>query len=251
MVPNRPARGPRPHPIPSGALESAPERVFDGGEGIPGSRFSCIDEGDCYRLLLRTGVPPFEAVSAILREELHTAYRVALLAPLVSRTMPKECLKEVLARFSIHPLSLAVQYQDRRRALGILRKVDLLQRYGPWIGPGGRLLIQGNARLRRLPNALVIRGDTLIADCPRLVCLGAGLTSLFGRIRIERCALLRRLPERLETHYLGDVLVSDCPFFEGLGRGTQIRGQFKVIGCPRFGPSNEGAHHVDESISKN
>ena len=209
-----------------------------------------MDEGDFYRLLVRAGLAPFDALVAILREEPHVAYRVALLAPLLSRDLPMAALKELLARFSIHPVSLALQFQDRRRALGLLRRVDLESRYGRWIGPGGRLFIHDQS-LRRLPPGFILRGDSLIADCPRLVDLGGGLTSLFGQIKIERCESLRRLPSGLETHYLGDVLVSDCPEFEGLGRETQIRGRFEVIRCPRYNPTyKEGTNHVDQSISK-
>lgn len=193
-----------------------------------------MDESDCYRLLVRAGVTPFDALVAILGEEPHVAYRVALLAPLLSRSLSTEALRELLTRFSIHPLSLALQFQDRRRALGLIQRMELELRYGPWIGPGGRLQIQGDQSRRRLPPGLVLRGDSLIADCPRLVTLGHGLTSLFGQIKIDRCESLRRLPSGLETHYLGDVVVSDCQEFEGLGSGTQIRGRFEVIRCPRF-----------------
>ncbi len=195
-----------------------------------------MNERDIYRLLLRVGLTPFEALVTLLREEPHVSYRVAVLAPLLSRSLPLAALQEFLVRFSIHPISLALQFQDRRRALGLLRRMDLEQRYGPWIGRGGRLLIQGDPSLRRLPPTLVLRGDSLIADCPRLISLGYGLTSLFGKIKIERCSSLRRLPSGLETHYLGDVLVNDCPAFEGLGPESCIRGRFEVSGCPRFNP---------------
>ncbi len=251
MVPNRPVRPPQPEPIPSGALSGAPMGVQEGSNPPPRSRLQAMDEGDCYRLLLRAGLTPFGALEAILGEEPHVAYRVALLAPLLSGSLSMEALRELLTRFSIHPVSLALQFQDRRRALGLLRRMDLESRYGPWIGPGGRLQIQGDQSLRRLPPTLVLRGDALIADCPRLVSLGHGLTSLFGRIQIERCESFRRLPSGLETHYLGDVVVSDCQEFEGLGSGTHIRGRFEVIGCPRFIPTHEeGTDYVDQSISK-
>jgi len=210
-----------------------------------------MDESDCYHLLLRAGLTPFDALVAILREEPHVAYRVALLAPLWSRNLSLAGHQELLTRFSIHPISLALQFQDRRRALGLLRQMGLEQRYGPWIGPGGRLLIQGDQDLLRLPPALVLRGDSLIQDCPLLIGLGHGLTSLFRQIKIERCDSLRRLPNGLETHYLGDVLVIDCPAFEGLGLESCIRGRFEVSGCPWFSPlSLERTGHVDESISK-
>jgi hypothetical protein len=102
-----------------------------------------------------------------------------------------------------------------------------------------------------LPPALVLRGDSLIEDCPCLLSLGDGLTSLFGRIQVKRCAALGRLPRGLETHYLGDVLVNDCPAFVGLGLKSYIRGRFEVSGCPRFNSlSSERTCHVDESISK-
>lgn len=251
MVPHRLVRHPQSGPTPSGALSGAPESVLEGSNPLPRSRFSDMDSGGCYRLLVRAGVTPFDALVAILSEEPHVAYRVALLASLLSRALSLETLQEILARFSIHPVSLALQFQDRRRALGLLRRMELDHRYGPWIGPGGKLVIQGGQSLRRLPPGLILRGDSLIADYPRLVDLGRGLTSLFGQIKIERCNSLRRLPSGLETHYLGDVLVRDCPEFEGLGPGTQIRGQFEVVGCPRYNPTHEeGTNHVDQSISK-
>lgn len=251
MVPKKPIRGCQPGPDPSGAPKRAPEAVLEGSNPPPQSRFTGMNEDDLYRLLLRAGSTPFEALLAILWEEPHVAYRVALLAPLLSRTLSLEALRELLAGFSIHPLSLALQFQDRRRALRLLRRMDLEHRYGPWIGPGGRLLIQGDPRLQRLPPALILRGDSLIADCPRLMDLGQGLNSLFGQIRVERCLSLKRLPRGLETHYLGDVLVNDCPTFEGLGMESCIRGRFRVSGCPRFiSPSSERTCHVDESISK-
>lgn len=251
MVPNKPVRGSQPGPNPSGAPESAPEPVLEGGNPIPESCFTGMNERDIYRLLLRVGLTHFEALVAILHEEPHVAYRVALLAPLLSRNLCQAGLQEILVRFSIHPISLALQFQDRRRALRFLGRMDLEQRYGTWIGPGGRLLIQGDPGLRRLPDALVLRGDSLVADCPRLISLGYGLTSLFGKIKIERCASLRRLPRGLETHYLGDVLVNDCAAFEGLGPESCIRGRFEVSGCPRFSPLSSGrACRVDEFISK-
>jgi hypothetical protein len=210
-----------------------------------------MNERDIYRLLLRVGLTPFEALVALLREEPHVSYRVAFLAPLLSRNLSLAALQELLARFGIHPLSMALQFQDRRRALRFLRRMELEQRYGSWIGRGGRLLVQGDPRLRRLPDALVLRGDSLIEDCPRLVDLGNGLTSLFGQIQVKHCAALRRLPRGLETHYLGDVLVNDCPAFEGLGPESCIRGRFEVSGCPRFNPpSSERTCHVEESIPK-
>lgn len=251
MVPNKPVRGSQPGPNHSGAPRSAPEPVLEGSNPIPESCFTDMGEGDLYRLLLRVGLTPFEALVAILQEEPHVAYRVALLAHLLSRNLSLAGLQELFVRFSIHPISLALQFQDRRRALGFLRRMELEQRYGPWIGRGGRLLIQGDPSLRRLPDALVLRGDSLVADCPRLISLGHGLTSLFGQIKIERCGSLRRLPRGLETHYLGDVLVNDCPAFEGLGPENFIRGRFEVSGCLRVSPlSTERTCHVDESISK-
>jgi len=246
-----PVDQPRPSPDPTGAPQSAPVALPGGSDPIPPSGLSGLQELDFYRMMLRAGASPLGALTAILEEEHHPPYRVAILAALQPGRLPRRVLLEVLRRHAIHPLSLALQFQDRRRALRILQYMDLRTNYAPWIGPGGRLVIQGEPELRRLPGGLVLRGDSLIADCPRLVDLGQGLTSLFGQIRIERCPALRRLPSRLETHYLGGVVIIDCPALECLGARTTIRGRLEVHGCPRFKPiTNPGDSHV-ESISTN
>ena len=240
----------QPTPDPTGAPPSAPVALPGGSERVPPSGLSGLQELDLYRMMLRAGASPLGALTAILKEELHPAYRVAILAALQPGRLSPMVLREVLRRYAIHPLSLALQFQDRRRALRILQHLDLRTNYAPWIGPGGRLVIQGDRGLRRLPGGLVLRGDSLISDCPHLVNLGPGLTSLFGQIRIERCPVLRRLPSGLETHYLGDILVIDCPAFEGLGARNTIRGRLEVHGCPRFKLiTDQGDSHV-ESVSK-
>lgn len=246
-----PVDQPQPSPDPTGAPPSAPVALSGGADPIPPSGLSGLRELDLYRMMLLAGAHPLVALTAILEQETHPPFRVAILAALQPGRLSGQVLREVLRRFAIHPLSLALQFQDRGRALRFLLRLDLRTRYGSWIGPGGRLVIQGDLELQRLPAGLVLRGDSLIRDCPQLVDLGQGLTSLFGQIRIERCPSLRRLLSGLETHYLGDVVVIDCPEFEGLGRGTTIRGRLEVHGCPRFKPiTNPGDSHV-ESISTN
>ena len=245
MVPEKPIRGPQPGPDPSGAPERAPEAVLEGSNPPPQGRFTGMNEDRLYRSLIRKGSTPQEALVAILREEPHVPYRVALLAHLLPRTLSQEGIQELLARFNIHPLSLALQFQDRRRAMKFLRMVERGDQFIRWIGPGGKLLIQGDAEVCRLPPGLVLRGDSRITDCPRLVDLGRGLTSLFGRIQVETCESLRWLPDGLETHYLGDVLVIDCPKFVGLGLNSQIRGRLIAHGCPSFrATAAQGAFNV-------
>jgi len=238
----------QPTPDPTGAPPSAPVALPGGSERVPPSGLSGLGELDLYRMMRRAGAHPLGALKAILEQETHPPYRVAILAALQPGRLPRKFLLEVLGRFAIHPLSLALQFQDRGRALRILHYMDVRTNYAPWIGPGGSLVIQGDPGLRRLPGGLVLRGDSLIAECPSLVDLGQGLTSLFGQIRIERCPALRRLPSGLETHYLGDILVIDCPAFEGLGRGTTIRGRLEVHGCPGFKPIPDTKHPRGEII---
>lgn len=249
MVPNRPVRAPQPDPNPSGAPESAPEPVLEGNNPPPEGRFTGMNEDRLYRHLLPKGSTSLEALVAILREEPHLPYRVALLAHLLPRNLSRESIQNLLARFDIHPLSLALQFQDRRRALKFLRRVDQWAQFTHWIAPGGRLLIQGDSKIHRIPPYLVLRGDSRISDCPRLLDLGRGLTSLFGNIRVERCGSLRQLPDGLETHYLGDVLVIDCPKFVGLGLNSQIRGRLIAHGCPSFrATAAQGALNVVPSM---
>lgn len=249
MVPNKPARGSQPDQNPSGAPKSAPEAALEGRNQPPESRFTGMNEDRLYRQLLQKGSTPREALVAILQEEPHLSYRVALLAHLLPRTLSQRAIQELLARFGIHPLSLALQFQDRRRALRLLGRIEAGNQFIRWIGPGGRLLIQGDFEVRRLPPGLVLRGNSQIADCPRLVDLGRGLTSLFGGIQVERCKSLRRLPDRLETHYLGDIQVVDCPRFVGLGLPSLVRGQLIVHGCPLFqAATTQGTFDVDSSL---
>ncbi|GLH65725.1 hypothetical protein GETHED_00890 [Geothrix edaphica] len=236
-------------PNPLRGAKSAPEPVLEGSNPPPKGRFTGMNEDRLYRSLLRAGLAPFEALVAILQEESHVAYRVALLAHLMPRTLSQEALQELLARFGIHPLSLALQFQDRRRALRFLRRFEQRDQFIQWIGPGGKLLIQGDAEVRILPPGLVLRGDSWITDCPNLADLGTGLTSLFSRIHVERCESLQRLPDGLETHYLGDVQVIDCSRFVGLGVGSQIRGRLMVRGCPLFQvATTQGALDVDSTL---
>lgn len=245
MVPKKPIRGSQPDPDPSGARSSAPEAVLEGSNPPPQSRFTGMNEDRLYRHLLRAGATPFEALAALLREEPHVAYRVALLAHLLPRNLSRESIQNLLAKFDIHPLSLALQFQDRRRAMKFLRRIERGDQFIRWIGTGGKLLIQGDAEVCRLPPGLVLRGDSRITDCPRLVDLGRGLTSLFGHIQVETCESLRRLPDGLETHYLGDVLVIDCPKFVGLGLNSQIRGRLIAHGCQSFrATAAQGAFNV-------
>jgi hypothetical protein len=156
---------------------------------------------------------------------------------------------------------VAVDFQNRRRALTFLRRLGLEERYGNWIGPGGRFLLR-DATIRSLPSGLVLRGWPLITDCTELVDLGAALTSLVGNLTIERCPKLRQLPDGLETigmagietrpdgtevrsNAFGDLRLAGCPNLVRFGSHTRIRGRIEVEHCPGLKGIDFGKYQAD------
>jgi len=206
-----------------------------------------MDDGDRYWMLRGAGASALETLDAILADE-PGWLKAAILSDCLPRGLGLGTLRTLLESHGIHPLSVAVDFQDRRRAFTFLRRLGLVERYGGWIGPGGRFLLRG-AAVRSLPPGLVLRGWPWIGDCPELADLGAGLTSLVGNLTIERCPKLRQLPDGLETigmagietssdgtevrtNAFGDLKLVDCPNLVRFGSHTRIRGRILVEGCP-------------------
>lgn len=213
-----------------------------------------MDDREGYRCLRRAGASPGEALGALISCEPARA-QASTLAYCLPRGLGLPILEALLERFKIHPLSVAVTFQDRRRARSFLRRLGLEERYGNWIGPGGRLLLHDPLAVT-LPPGVVLRGTALVTDCPELTDLGEGLTCLAGDLVIERCPKLRCLPDRLETFpieameiapdgterrlpaFLGNLHVSDCPNLTHFGAHTRIRGHISVERCPKLETRN-------------
>lgn len=203
-----------------------------------------------YRALRGAGATPLEALDAILSTG-NVWDKPSLLVNCLPGGLGPKSLMEILQRHQIHPLSLALCYGDRRRALKLLQRLGLEETYGSWIGPGGRFLLQ-DPLVERLPPGLLLRGDSLIADCPALVDLGGGLKCMIGNLTITRCPRLLCLPDGLETMPLtgmirnpdgslealgttgGDLILENCPILSSFGKGTKVRGQVIVEGCAKL-----------------
>lgn len=223
-------------------------------EWFPSGEDIC-DDTVVYRILRGLGASPEEALRLLLALNTPLAW-AATLVQFVPDSMPALALYDLLRSFGIPPLSAARQCGTRARAMAFLGRLGLEQEYGPWIGPGGRLLIQGDARVCALPANLLLRGGDLIDDCPNLEDLGKGMNVLHGPLRVERCPKLRQLPDGFETHSVGlvtvdgilkpesrsprlHVVVRACPNFVRLGERTRIRGLLRVMDCPSFGKGSQ------------
>jgi len=209
-----------------------------------------LDDREGYRRLRQAGASPREALGALISSEPPYA-RASMLAYCPPRGLGLRTLKALLKDFSIHPLSVAVGFQDRRRARSFLRRLGLEEIYGNWIGPGGRLLLR-DPQVTALPAGLVLRGTVMVIDCPELSDLGEGFTCLAGDIVIKGCPQLCCLPDRMETFpitaveiapdgtkrrlpaFLGNLFVSDCPRLAHFGSYTRIRGRITIEGCKKL-----------------
>jgi len=218
------------------------------------------DGQDRYRMLRGSGASAWEALDALLADAPDWE-KAAVLGGCLPRGLGLATLRRLLERHEIHPLSVAVDFQDRRRASTFLRRLGLGERYGHWIGPGGRFLLR-DASIRSLPPGLVLRGWPLITDCAELVDLGAGLTSLVGSLTIERCPKLRQLPDGLETigmagietrpdgteartNAFGGLRLAGCPNLRRFGSRTRIRGRIEVEHCPGLEGIDLGRYQAD------
>jgi hypothetical protein len=206
-----------------------------------------MDEHDHYDMLRGAGASALEALDALLAEA-PTWEKAAVLGNCLPTGLGLASLQTLLQCHGIHPLSVAVNFQNRRRAAIFLDRLGLRDRFWGWIGPGGRFQLR-HSSVQSLPPGLVLRGWPLIADCPELVDLGTGLTNLVGNLTVERCPKLQRLPDGLETigmpgtermpdgsdlrlNTFGDLWLVDCPGLSGFGFRTRIRGRIVVEGCP-------------------
>ena len=141
MVANRPAKGPRPYPIPSGAPESAPEPRLGGRKAHDSEVRECQFQGMLrairislfhfamgrdrveYRTLRRIGATPEEAMEAILGSALDRESREVLMAIYLPRGLSVETTRNLLQRYGLRPEAVAAQFQDRRRASSFLRRL--------------------------------------------------------------------------------------------------------------------------------
>ena len=187
-----------------------------------------------YRVLRGLGASPMEILHTLLDGAMpDPASKVFILAMNLPGNLAPGSLWELLHRYQIHPLSLALHLGSKRRAMRVLRRLGLLETYGPWLAPWG-LHIHGEPDLVCLPPGLVLDGDAVIEDCPRLVDLGQGLTVTNGTLVIRRCAALERLPDGLTSVPSGNIDLIDCPRLEHLGAGTRLGGMLTVVECPWF-----------------
>jgi len=218
------------------------------------------DDYDRYHMLRGSGASALEALDALIAQAPGWE-KAAVLGSCMPRGLGLASLRTLLGRHEIHPLSVAVDFQNRRRALPFLRRLGLEERYGNWIGPGGRFLLR-DASIRSPPSGLVLRGWPLITDCPELVDLGASLASLVGNLTIERCPKLRQLPDGLETigmpgtetrpdgtevrsNAFGDLRLAGCPNLVRFGSNTRIRGRIEVERCPGLEGIDLRRHQTD------
>jgi hypothetical protein len=188
-----------------------------------------------YRVLRGLGASPEEALDTLLQGAMgDLPSRTFILAMNLPGNLKPDCLWVILHRYGIHPLSLALHLEDRRRAQNLFRRLRLTETYTRWIAPWGGLLIQGDQHLKALPEGLIINGDARIEDCPELVDLGVDLVVTMGTLLIRRCSRLQRLPDGLSTDHSGHLTLIDCPNVEHLGANTSMEGVLYVQGCPRF-----------------
>jgi len=218
------------------------------------------DDCERYWMLRSAGASAPETLDALLAET-PGWLKAALLCDCRPAGLGLEALRTLLQNHGIHPLSVAVDFQDRRRGTAFLRRLGLEERFGGWIGPGGRFLLR-DASIRSLPPGLVLRGWPLITHCPELVDLGARLTSLVGNLTIAHCPKLRRLPDGLETIGMpgteimpdgsevrkspfGDLNLLDCPSLSAFGSRTRIRGRIIAERCPGLQGVDLERHRAD------
>jgi hypothetical protein len=198
----------------------------------------------------RSGTATSETLDAILSTG-NVWEKPSFLVNCLPSGLGTDALLEILQHHQIHPLSLALCYGNRRRALNLLRRLGLAEAFGSWIGPGGRFRLQ-DTLVERLPPGLLLRGDSLITDCPALEDLGDGLKCMIGNLTIAHCPRLQRLPNGLETMPLtgkivnadgseealgpsgGNLVLEDCPELSGFGKDTKVRGQVIVRNCPSY-----------------
>jgi hypothetical protein len=200
-----------------------------------------------YRVLRGLGASPEEALDTLLQAAMaDLPSRTFILAQNLPVNLNPDRLWALLNRYGIHPLSLALHLEDRRRAQNLLRRLGLTEVYSRWIAPWGGLLIQGEADLKSLPPGLILNGDGRIEDCPELVDLGEGLVVTMGTLLIRRCDRLRQLPDGLSTGYDGHITLIDCPLVEHLGANTSMEGVLFVEGCPRFQDQHLVRRHTIE-----
>lgn len=197
-----------------------------------------------YLQLRREGASLLEAMDAILSVE-HYRDKPLALACTLPPALGRPALERLLEAHHLHPLSVATHFLSRRQALAFLRRTGQ-ESFGPWISPGGHLLLTDPA-VRALPPRLVLRGHVTIQDCPALEDLGSWLTVVGGDLLIQRCPRLRELPERLETwpfrvkgggghgapqSLYGNLRLVDCPELTAFGKRSRVRGETLVEGCP-------------------
>ena len=200
-----------------------------------------------YRRLRLLGATPIEAMDALLAVE--SAWeKAAVFGQCCPARLGSIALVTLLRKHSIHPLSVAIHYLNRRSALRFLQRVQA-ESFGTWLGTDGCLFLS-DPTLRALPPGLVLRGNSIISNCPNLEDLGQGLKILAGDLLIERCPRLRWLPTGFETRpitaisvahdgsetpqhaFRGHLRLLDCPNLEGFGSHSQIRGTVTATDCP-------------------
>ena len=187
-----------------------------------------------YRVLRGLGASPEEILETLLQSAMADLSSMTfILAMNLPGNLNPDHLWAILHRYGIHPLSLALHLEDRRRALNLLLRLGLADIYSRWIAPWG-LHIHDERNLKALPAGLIINGDARIEDCPELTDLGAGLVVTMGTLLIRRCSRLQRLPDGLTTDHNGHITLIDCPSVEHLGANTSMEGVLYVQGCPKF-----------------
>jgi hypothetical protein len=204
-----------------------------------------------YQVLRGLGASPVEALNTLLQAASPDPASLAfILAVNVPGNLRPDRLWGILDRYAIHPLSLALHLNSRRRAAQVLRRLGLFERYGRWLAPWG-LDIHDEPDLTALPSGLAIDGDARIEDCPRLVDLGENLMVSGGTLLVRRCDALERLPDSLTTDPGGHITLIDCPRIEHLGARTNIEGVLFVEGCPRFQDQHlVKRHSLDDEVEE-
>jgi len=202
-----------------------------------------------YRRLRLLGATPIEALDALLAVESDWE-KAAVYGQCCPGRLGSIALVSLLRKHSIHPLSVAIHYLNRRRGQRFLQRVNAA-RFGTWLGSDGCLLLS-DPTLRALPNGVVLRGNSVITNCPGLEDLGQELKILAGDLLIEHCPRLRWLPTGLETRpitaisvasdgsetpqhaFRGHLRLLNCPNLEGFGPHSRIRGTVTAAGCPHL-----------------
>ena len=225
-------------------------------------------EDTILHFILRSlGCSAMEALRVLLEIAAPLDRAPTLATFMAPRSNPVNLLP-LMDHHGIHPLSVARQFCHRAEALGFLEALGLGKTFGAWIGPGGRLLIQGDTKVRALPAGLLLRGNDRIEDCPRLVDLGQGLVSLIGPLWIARCDRLEQLPDGFETWPMRPIAVDGiprgpgqecslqvqikgCPNFKRLGHPTLIQGILRLVDCPSFqATEHPGVDRIEQRHSR-